>query len=413
MDEKSFEHRCSKCNKLLYKGTFENGMIETKCSRCGQIDHLVKIAALGDDEFVTANDPWEKLLIKNKLGALKLAFDNASDHIIVTDPQGKILYANRAASKITGFDLNEMIGKKAGSKDLWGGRMNKPYYEKLWDTISIKKIPFVSEVINKRKNGQLYTAAVSIAPILNTEGNIQFYVGIERDITNQRNEENKKNEFRDLSFKTIQSSLNHIDKIVDEMIKSKVSTKDREKFFNEILRSTRVLSSMINNILTINKIDSLNVDENNNKIRIVKYIKELVSKGELANKFKIKFSSNIDEDIIICGTNDLIYYALMPIISNAAEYSNNGNINIDLKKDDSNIIIIVSDAGIGIPENEQPHIFQKFYRGQNAQKVNPFGSGLGLSIAEKAVKSLNGEILLDNSKKGSNFKLSFPIRKDC
>ncbi|MEI7741652.1 MAG: PAS domain S-box protein [bacterium] len=121
------------------------------------------------------------------LEKFKLAVDNTTDHIVITDPEGVVLYGNKAVEIITGYKLKDAIGKKAGK--LWSQPMPKEYYARLWDTIKNKKKPFQDEIVNIRKGGEKYHAIISIAPVLNKDGNIEFFVGVERDITEQKNAE--------------------------------------------------------------------------------------------------------------------------------------------------------------------------------------------------------------------------------
>ena len=70
-----------------------------------------------------------------ELKKFKLAVEKASDHIIITDQDGVIIFANDSVERITGFTKNEVLGKKAGSKELWGGQMSKSFYKQMWHTI--------------------------------------------------------------------------------------------------------------------------------------------------------------------------------------------------------------------------------------------------------------------------------------
>lgn len=127
--------------------------------------------------------------LASDLEKFKLAVDNASDHIVITDPEGMVLYGNKAVEKITGYSLQEAFGKKAGI--LWKKPMPLEFYQRLWNTIRVKKTVFSSELTNKRKNGELYDAEVSISPILDGNGNIKFFLGIERDISERKTAEKK------------------------------------------------------------------------------------------------------------------------------------------------------------------------------------------------------------------------------
>jgi len=105
---------------------------------------------------------------------LPAGFDAISDHVIITDPDAHIIYANRAAEKNTGYAREEMIGKNPG--DLWGGNMPKEFYDKMWQVIKTDKQPFVGEVRNKRKDGTEYWQEVHISPILWDNDDIKFFI---------------------------------------------------------------------------------------------------------------------------------------------------------------------------------------------------------------------------------------------
>lgn len=118
-----------------------------------------------------------------ELRKFQLAADSAYEHIIITDNKGVIIYANSGAARNTGYSVAEMIGK---TTSLWGGQMDKNYYKNLWHTLAVEKQSFIGEIINKRKNGEKYTAQINVSPILDGRGEIQFFVGLENDITQER-----------------------------------------------------------------------------------------------------------------------------------------------------------------------------------------------------------------------------------
>src|SRR3989338_4005703 len=120
----------------------------------------------------------------DEIKVLKKAFDLLQDHVIITDENANILYANKAVENNTGFSQEEVIGKNPA--DLWGGKMPKRFYEEMWRTIKIEKRPFVGEVQNVRKDGTTYWQEVHISPVLDEDGNIKFFIGIEPNITERK-----------------------------------------------------------------------------------------------------------------------------------------------------------------------------------------------------------------------------------
>jgi len=111
-----------------------------------------------------------------KLGIFKLAVQNSYNHIVITDPDGTILYANQATQRITGFSQIELIGN---SPRLWGGQMPAIFYRKLWKCIKEEHHPFIGECMNKRKNGALYRAHITITPMMREDGALVGFVGLE------------------------------------------------------------------------------------------------------------------------------------------------------------------------------------------------------------------------------------------
>ena len=137
------EIRCSQCDKLLGKKFSDTGRVEIKCARCGTLNSV---------------------------------FEEVREQFIITDPEGRIIYANEMTEIMTGYDSKELIGSRPS---LWGKQMPSAFYQKMWDVIKNKKKSLKAIVHNKRKDGTLYNALLQISPILNTAGKVQFYVGIE------------------------------------------------------------------------------------------------------------------------------------------------------------------------------------------------------------------------------------------
>lgn len=130
---------------------------------------------------------------KRELREFKQAVDAAGHAIYLTNLDGEIRYANDAFEDITGYTPAEAIGQNP--RMLKSGKMSEGYYEELWDTVTDGEI-WVEEVINRRKNGELYHARQTIAPILNDQDEPEGYVAIQTDITAQRDQAQKLQEYK-------------------------------------------------------------------------------------------------------------------------------------------------------------------------------------------------------------------------
>lgn len=140
-----------------------------------------------------AMDITKLKLLENNLKRFKQATESATPAIYISSKEGNIEYANESFAKITGHKVKDILGKNP--RFLKSGKMPLKYYKKLWQTLLAKK-PWEEEVINKKKNGQLYYAFQTISPILNDKNKIEAFVAIQNDIS-----ENKKIE-KELKEKT-------------------------------------------------------------------------------------------------------------------------------------------------------------------------------------------------------------------
>ncbi len=116
---------------------------------------------------------------KSEIDKLQVALDQSFDHMIITDSEGKILYANLVAEELTGYSRSEMIGQTPA---LWGRQMSADFYREFWDTIRLHKKMFEGEIINKHKNGSRYRAKVRVTPILSSKQQVLYFIGVERFI---------------------------------------------------------------------------------------------------------------------------------------------------------------------------------------------------------------------------------------
>lgn len=174
-------------------------------------------------------------------------------------------------------------------------------------------------------------------------------------------------------------------------------TKDRpkeeyKKAIEEALIDSNRISGTLKNILDLAWSQTDDAQKGENKVNvseIVNEIKEVAMK--LAFDKKISIGGLVDDEIIVSGRKDKLFRAFLNIVDNAVKFSpKNGTVTIDLSKKDGFAVFRVKDNGSGIPEQDLPHIFERFYRGSKADKT--FGSGLGLAIVQAVIKAHQGTV---------------------
>ena len=352
-------------------------------------------------------------LVTKDIRKFKQAVDGVSDQVVITDPEGKITYANKAAMTITGYSLEEMVGKKPS---LWGSQMPKEFYEKFWRTIKYDKKPFWGELTNKRKGGELYEAEVRVSPILGEQGELLFFVGIERDISRIKAVERMKTEFISLASHQLRTPLSAV-KWFGEMLMDGDAgklTKVQEKYVSKINESNEREIQLVNALLNVSRIESGKIIVSPKPTNLKKMVEGILSdmKVNIAGENKVlqyTIDKNVPEVVIDA---DLIRHVYSNLLNNALKYTNDGGkITVQIYLKGNKVITEVKDNGIGIPKEEQKRIAEKFFRGSNALKKETEGSGLGLYLAKTIVESSGGTIWFDSVEgKGTTFKFSLPVR---
>lgn len=128
-------------------------------------------------------DITEQRRIREALHTRSVAIEAAAEAVVITAPNGTIEYVNPAFTRMTGYSAEETIGQRPSI--LKSGRQDTDFYRRLWGTITAGNI-WRGEIINRRKNGELYTEIMAIAPVRDSQGNIIHYVAIKHDISERK-----------------------------------------------------------------------------------------------------------------------------------------------------------------------------------------------------------------------------------
>jgi PAS domain S-box-containing protein len=364
-------------------------------------------------EVATEKEMVEKQ--RQDLQKYQLAVENVSDHIVITDPEGIILYANKAVEGITGFPRAEILGTKAGV--LWGRLMPYDLYKQLWDEIKINKRSYIGEFNNKRKNGELYIAEARVSPILDSNNDVIFFVGIERDITKMREVDRMKSEFISLASHQLRTPLSAMKWFLEMLMAGDIGTltPEQKEIINNINDSNERMIELVNTLLDVSRIESgkLIIDPKPTDLRML--LNGLLS--ELEPQLKIKnqvISVDLPQDLPdLLLDPKLIRQVYMNYLTNAIKYSPpDTTITLKILWTEKEMVSEVRDEGHGITLSEQDRIFQKFFRASNSGKRDTDGNGLGLYLVKSIVESSGGKVWFESVEgKGTSFYFSIPVIK--
>ena len=348
----------------------------------------------------------------NDLQKYQLAVENASDHIVITDADGMILYANKAVERITGYARSEIIGTKAGVR--WGKLMSTQVYETLWAEIKQHKRTFQDEFTNRRKNGQKYIAEAKISPVLDNTGNVIFFVGIERDVTKLREVDRMKSEFISLASHQLRTPLSAIKWFLEMLLAGDIGTLTpaQKQILHNIDESNEHMIELVNALLNVSRIESGTMVMDAKPTDLLALVKELLAEmdryfTEKGQTYTVDSPDTIPQ-VMVDGK--LIRQVYMNLLTNASKYSPAGTqILITLSTHDKMVESQVQDSGRGVPLADQDKIFQKFFRASNVTDQESDSNGLGLYLVKSIVESSGGKIWFTSEEgKGTTFKFTLP-----
>lgn len=194
--------------------------------------------------------------------------------------------------------------------------------------------------------------------------------------------------------------------------KHQLSEEQQIRLINMALQETNRLDDLASNILVSAQIDA---GKNHNLHKEELNFSSLTE--NVANEFRLKFPErtiniNIEPDLVIPGDPVRLEMLINNLIGNAIKYtSKEVPVDCRLYSENKRIVLEIADTGNGIPDEEKPHIFKKFYRIGNENTRSAKGTGLGLYLCARIAKLHNGKIeVMDNQPEGSVFRVSFNLK---
>jgi diguanylate cyclase (GGDEF)-like protein/PAS domain S-box-containing protein len=382
---------------------------------------------------------------------LQNVLNNSADIIVTTDRQGKVVEFNTGASRILGYEKENVIGKKA--EVLWAHPDERKEIVK-----SLKHEGYVSgaEVQLKTKDGRIIDVSLTLSYITNESGKVSGTVGISKDITekkkleraieernlelqelNEKLEEkviertrdleqaNKELERSNLLKSQFIATMSHelrtpLNSILgfSELLADEVFgelTEKQKRYVHNIYNSGSHLLQLINNILDIAKIESGKMELHLESFSVASAISEVETVIKpLSDKKHQNIYLTIEPDVtFIAADRTKFKQILYNLLSNAVKFTPEGGdiyIKAEMYEDVVPILkVTVKDTGIGIRREDQDRIFSEFEQVDSSFSRRYEGTGLGLALTKRLVELHGGEITVESEDgKGSCFTITMP-----
>ncbi len=369
-------------------------------------------------------------IVKDSSGVqVKLLYDALArmpNAIVITDNSGIIQFVNNRFSEMTGYAAEEVIGKR--NNILKSGKHDDSFYMEMWDTLLAGK-EWKGEIINKKKNGELFWEEESIASITDDNNEVVYFVSLGQDITEkklasqellrakERAEESDrlKSSFLTTMSHELRTPLNAVigfSNLIDENM-PKEEILELSKLINE---SGNNLLEIIESIFEISMLQSKETKIDSQEISIL----DVFSRIKVALETEIRVHNKRNLQIVYSPfpnstglrfTTDKkrLLQLLSQFISNAVKFTEKGKIEYGYTLDETGIRFFVKDTGIGISQEKLDKVFDVFRQIDDSHTRKQSGLGLGLAICKEIAKILGGVIQVDTAvNEGTTFSFIIP-----
>ncbi len=341
--------------------------------------------------------------ISSEKSKMEAILNYMADGLIAVNVQDEIIHANPKATQMLQISKEEILHNN------YDEIIKKTNHKLSLEYISKNNEKWIGTEILSIGNS---TYRASYAPFINDIEEIGGLVLVIQDITEQQKLENMRREFVANVSHELKTPLTSI-KSYTETLLDGIDDRDlSNRFLNVINSEADRMSRLVRDLLQLSNFDYKQTRWDKVNKDLVKLIEGTVIKLEVTAKNKnqsLKFITDLKE-LNVSIDYDGIEQVLLNIISNAIKYTEEGEIKVYLKSHDNIAEIKVIDTGIGIPEDDLPRIFERFYRVDKARTRELGGTGLGLSIAKEIIEGHGGAIdIRSNPNKGTEVTIELPL----
>ena len=334
-----------------------------------------------------------------------------TDGVLATNRRGKITMINDMAKKQLGVQKEEVLNKSI----LELLKIEDEY--DLRDLIT--QIPELM-IDSQDANGEFLSLRVRFALVLRESGFISGLVAVLHDTTEQEKEERERRLFVSNVSHELRTPLTSVKSYLEALDEGALSEPVAPDFIKVSLDETNRMMRMVTDLLHLSRIDNATSHLDVELINFTAFITFILNRfdkmrgSDEEKKYELVRDYPITSVWIEIDT-DKMTQVIDNILNNAIKYSpDGGKITVTMKTTDDQMILSISDQGLGIPKQDLPRIFDRFYRVDRARSRAQGGTGLGLSIAKEIIKQHNGFIWAKSIYgKGSTFTIVLPYDKDA
>ena len=359
---------------------------------------------------------------RNFLGDGKAILDAVDDGVLAVDSKGNILVINPAAEQITGWNGSDAVGLVFNSvlkiTNNEGGEMveiSNPVNRVLKTGENFT----TRDLFIKTQSGKIIPIFLAVNSI---DGQNSGVVVVFRDISKELKDNREQAEFISTASHEMRTPVASIEGYIGLALNPATATIDAraKSYLQKAHENTKHLGQLFQDLLDITKAEDGRLKNEPVVLDAIEFSRNIWE--GLKPKAEAKGLDYIFEPdshktgektltpvFFIHADRDHLHEILNNLFENAIKYTPSGMVSVNVTGDDNNVQISVKDSGIGIPAEDIPHLFQKFYRVDNSETREINGTGLGLFLSRKLTESIGGFLDVESEyKKGSTFTVKLP-----
>lgn len=379
-------------------------------------------------------------LVRQERSTVSLILESITDGVMIINTDGIVQILNDSSTKMLGWTKDEAKNLQykslitpAASAEMAPNAEAQPDNVELPIAETFKTSQAAQGVLLiKTRDGRQIYMDITASPILQEENNTKKMVGVIavlRDVDKQKREEKQRSEFISTASHEMRTPVAAIEGYLALAMNEKVSRIDNKArgFLEKAHSSTQHLGKLFQDLLTSAKAEDGRLVSHPVVLEMGEYLQQLTDtlrfaaeKKSLLVDFTIGASAPDDPNSVMNGKiikplyyvhvdPDRIREVITNLFDNAVKYTESGKISIGLTGNTDVVQFYIRDTGPGVPPEDLPHLFQKFYRVDNSATRTIGGTGLGLFICRKIVELYKGRIWAESEQgKGSTFYINLP-----
>jgi len=368
----------------------------------------------------------------SEMQTLQGIFNNLDDGLVYIDQKGTIKLINENAARLAGWTINDatnidikLVIKLVDSQTVGVQNENNPFVTAFLTRKQVK----TKDLSIVGKNNENIPIDLTVNPIL-INGYAFNSLVIIKDIASENMEENRLKDFISTASHEMRTPIASTEGFLELALNPKTATLDNRgrDYILKAKDAMQRLSELFGELLNTTNADDQLIVSNPKVIEMSSALKkftdvlnQIAEKKNIAVEYKVgsskpndvvdqdSLSKNISPHYFVFADPKLLGDAIDKLFDNALKFSKEGKITVGISADDSYVQVYINDSGIGIPQENLPHIFQKFYRVDNTSTRSIGGGGLGLYTCKKTIEYFKGKIWAESILgKGSTFYFTIP-----